>query len=74
VAVVIPAGQVDTRVGLYDVNGECRAVVKIDGVHIVEEADGQWSIYERRGDGRRTFALLGQAVVAAQAIDRSRDI
>ena len=73
-AVILPAGQVDTRIGLYDVNGECRAVVKIDGVHIVEEADGQWSIYERRGDGRRTFALLGQAVVAAESLARSPDI
>ena len=73
-SLITPMGHCDVTLALYDVNGERRVVVKVDGVHIVEEADGRWSIFGSRGGEGRAFSLLGQAVVAAEALARSRDV
>ena len=73
-SVVTPIGLHDASLSMYDVSGEHRVVVKIDGVHIVEDGHGTWTIFERPGRDRREFTLLGEAVSAALALARKPEI
>ena len=62
-SLITPMGHCDVTLALYDVNGERRVVVKINGAHIIEDDGGGWVTF--RPD-RREFVTLGEAVSWAQ--------
>lgn len=58
-------GHCDVTLAKYDVNGERRVVVKINGVHIVEVDGGGWVVFRPE---RREFTTLGEAVDWAEGV------
>ena len=64
-SLITPMGHVDVTLAKYDVGDERRVVVKLPGVHIVEEDGGGWVILRPK---RREFATLGEAVDYAERL------